>query len=690
MPADLRDQLQRSLGEAYRLERELGGGGMSRVFLATETALGRQVVVKVLLPELAAGVSVDRFRREIQLAAQLQHPHIVPLLSAGESEGLPYFTMPFVAGESLRARLVRDGELPVPEAVRVLRDVASALDYAHQSGVVHRDIKPDNVLLMHGVGVVTDFGVAKALTASAGGGERTPGLTSMGVTLGTPTYMAPEQASADPGMDHRVDVYAFGVMAYEMLAGRAPFSGRSPQAILGAHLAALPEPITNFRPALPPGLSAMIMRCLEKHPADRPQTAGDLVQSLDLLSTPSSGTVPLLPITPPVRRTTAVPAAEPRRAVAGLVVGAGIAAVILALAGLWLWTSRPRPGTGSPAANNAPVATASGAVDETLAAGTGAPASSAGGTTPRPPVDGHPDRPGAAGPPRENAGAKGREAGPGQGARNQVAESAGRSAGRATSAPRPSARPEPAPVPAGDLALLARLRQEAGSTRRQAVAAGAAAEALADGDGALARADSLERARQTAGAAAELSAAITRWRTAAAEAAPPAGAPPAAAERAAAPVPAPPASPGGLPAGGKGNPAGNPATGAAPGAVPGAVPAAPAPPAAPADPAPRIRALVDGYVAAVESRSVPAIRQAYPGLTQDQALEWERFFGAVRDVDVELQVTRLDVRGDQAEAELEGAYAFTDPGTRRPRRDQVHLHASLRRDARGWRIETLR
>src|SRR5687768_10449662 len=199
---DLREQLQDSLGEAYRIERELGGGGMSRVFLALETSLQRRVVVKVLLPELAAGVSVERFRREIHLAAQLQHPHIVPLLSAGESVGLPYFTMPYVDGESLRARLLRERELPVPHAVRVLRDVAAALGYAHAQGVVHRDIKPDNVLLSHGVAVVTDFGVAKALTVSteAAGAPTGPGLTSMGVTLGTPHYMAPEQGTADPAM----------------------------------------------------------------------------------------------------------------------------------------------------------------------------------------------------------------------------------------------------------------------------------------------------------------------------------------------------------------------------------------------------------------------------------------------------------------------------------------------------------
>ena len=213
---DLKDRLQAALGSGYRVEKELGGGGMSRVFLAEEVRLGRRVVVKVLPPELAAGVSVDRFEREIQLAARLQHPHVVPLLTAGSAGDLLYYIMPFIEGESLRAKLVREGELPVADALRVLRDVLDGLAYAHGQHVVHRDIKPDNVLLSGKHALVTDFGVAKAVAESTG--KQT--LTSMGVALGTPAYMAPEQATADPHTDHRADIYAVGALAYEMVYGR--------------------------------------------------------------------------------------------------------------------------------------------------------------------------------------------------------------------------------------------------------------------------------------------------------------------------------------------------------------------------------------------------------------------------------------------------------------------------------------
>ncbi|MGK2935807.1 MAG: protein kinase domain-containing protein [Gemmatimonadaceae bacterium] len=285
---ELREQLQKTLGDGLTLEQELGGGGMSRVFVAHEAALGRKVVVKVLPPDMAAAVNIDRFRREIQLAAQLQHPHIVPLLSAGETEGLPYFTMPFVKGESLRAKLARGGELPVSESVRVLREVASALAYAHENGLVHRDIKPENVLVSGGSAMVTDFGVAKAVSASSG----SAGLTSLGVALGTPAYMAPEQATADPNTDHRADIYALGVLAYEMLSGSTPFSGRSPQAMLAAQVTETPDPVSKLRPTIPPMLADLVMWCLEKRPADRPQSAAEVMHELDALSTPSGGMAP--------------------------------------------------------------------------------------------------------------------------------------------------------------------------------------------------------------------------------------------------------------------------------------------------------------------------------------------------------------------------------------------------------------
>jgi eukaryotic-like serine/threonine-protein kinase len=335
---DLRDQLQASLGDAYVLERELGGGGMSRVFVATEQALGREVVIKVLSPELTQSLNVDRFRREIQLAARLQHPHIVPLLTAGETDGVPFFTMPYIQGESLRTRLVRDGELPVTEAVRILREVASALAYAHARGVVHRDIKPDNILVSGGAAMVTDFGVAKALTAAAAPtGDK---LTQYGVALGTPAYMAPEQAAADPATDHRADLYAFGVTAYELLTGNAPFTGRPTQALLAAHAIETPESVTQRRPAIGAPLGALIMRCLEKRPSDRPQSADEVVRALDALPTSGGTSAFTATATAPATRSlpgiagagTGTARSFPRAAQLALAIGA----LALATTGAWL------------------------------------------------------------------------------------------------------------------------------------------------------------------------------------------------------------------------------------------------------------------------------------------------------------------------------------------------------------------
>src|ERR1019366_6775178 len=325
---DLRDQLQATLSGSYTLERELGGGGMSRVFVATESALGREIVIKVLTAETGNTVSVERFKREIAVVAKLQHPHIVPILTAGESQGLPFYTMPFVKGDSLRARLAKSGELSVNESMHILRDIASALAYAHGEGVVHRDIKPENVILSGGVAVVTDFGVAKAMDlAITGGGHQRTGLTSLGIALGTPAYMAPEQATADPHVDHRADIYAFGCVAYEMLAGSSPFAGRPLQQLLAAHVTETPESLARRRPNMPPALSELVMKCLEKRAGDRPQSAEALIAALDAIGTPSGGTAP----------TEARLAAHVRSHRTAVALGVGVVA-LAAIAGIWFLT----------------------------------------------------------------------------------------------------------------------------------------------------------------------------------------------------------------------------------------------------------------------------------------------------------------------------------------------------------------
>jgi len=282
---DLRAQLQAHLGEAFRIERELGGGGMSRVFLATEVRLARAVAVKVLSPELAQGLNAERFEREILLAASLQQANIVPLLAAGDLDGLPYFTMPFVEGESLRNRL-RDGGLPIADVMAILRDVAKALAYAHARGIVHRDIKPDNVLLSGGTAVVTDFGIAKALSASRAEAGGT--LTSVGTSIGTPAYMAPEQVAGDPTIDHRVDLYALGCMAYELLTGASPFADRAPQRMLAAHLSEAPPSVMQKRGDCPPALATLVKQLLEKDPADRTSSATEVLRTLDAVTGSSS------------------------------------------------------------------------------------------------------------------------------------------------------------------------------------------------------------------------------------------------------------------------------------------------------------------------------------------------------------------------------------------------------------------
>jgi eukaryotic-like serine/threonine-protein kinase len=281
-------RLTAALADRYRIERELGAGGMATVYLAEDIRHRRQVAIKVLRPDLAASLGPDRFTQEIEIAARLQHPHILGVFDSGSADGFLYYVMPYVDGESLRERLTRQGELPVHEAVRLLAEIADALGHAHSRGVVHRDIKPENVMLSGRHALVMDFGVAKALNEASGQNR----LTTLGVALGTPAYMAPEQASADPHLDHRVDIYALGVMGYELLAGRPPFTGGSPQQVLAAHVMQAPEPLTSHRASLPPLLTGVIMKALEKRPADRWQTAEEMLAQLEPLATPGAGITP--------------------------------------------------------------------------------------------------------------------------------------------------------------------------------------------------------------------------------------------------------------------------------------------------------------------------------------------------------------------------------------------------------------
>ena len=286
--AGIMDRLASALSDRYALQRELGAGGMVTVYLAQDLKHERQVAVKVLRPELAAAMGPERFLQEIKIAANLHHPHILPLFDSGEADGFLYYVMPYEEGQSLREKLEKQGELPIAEAVRILRDVVDALAHAHKQNVVHRDIKPDNVMLSGRHALVTDFGVAKAVSEATGRDK----LTTVGVALGTPTYMAPEQAAADPHIDHRADIYAVGAVAYELLTGRPPFLGTTPQMILSAHLADTPEPVTKYREAVPPALEQLVLKCLEKNPADRWQSAEELLPYLEALATPSGGVTP--------------------------------------------------------------------------------------------------------------------------------------------------------------------------------------------------------------------------------------------------------------------------------------------------------------------------------------------------------------------------------------------------------------
>ncbi|MGH7696663.1 MAG: protein kinase domain-containing protein, partial [Gemmatimonadaceae bacterium] len=315
----MNDRLRGSLSSHYEIDREIGRGGMASVFLARDVKHGRQVAIKVLHPELAAAVGPARFLREIETAAKLTHPHILSLHDSGERDGLLYYVMPYIEGESLRDRLTRQRQLPLEEALRFTADIADALGFAHEHGVVHRDIKPENILLSGRHAIVADFGIARAVERA--GGDT---LTHTGVTLGTPQYMSPEQASGQTDIDGRADIYALGCVLYEMLAGEPPFSGPTMQSIVAKHLTASVPSVRTLRPTIPARIDRVIARALAKSPADRYADAGSLLRDLETTGEaslgPSSGAMnPLAPASKPKSR-------RPTIAVAALTIAVAITA----------------------------------------------------------------------------------------------------------------------------------------------------------------------------------------------------------------------------------------------------------------------------------------------------------------------------------------------------------------------------
>jgi len=309
------NRLSKALMGRYVVEREIGVGGAARVYSAFDAKHDRHLAIKVLRPELGASVTAERFNREVKLLGQLRHPNVLTLIDSGEADGNLFYVMPYVEGESLRDVMNR-GPVPVGDAVRLLRDVVDALAYAHRRGILHRDVKPENVLVDDRHALVTDFGIARAVAGDPDGGKR---LTLAGRTLGSPNYMAPEQVVGNADTDARADLYAFGVMAYELLSGRLPYAAKNAAAMLMAHLNDAPIPLAQSRPDVPPAVAKIVMRCLEKEPKDRWKSSDDLLHALEALTAPE----------------TAVAGGSPGRRVSPVVVAMGVLFVAALAFGVW-------------------------------------------------------------------------------------------------------------------------------------------------------------------------------------------------------------------------------------------------------------------------------------------------------------------------------------------------------------------
>ena len=346
--ADDLERLKAALADRYALEREIGRGGMATVYLAEDLRHHRKVAVKILGADVAALIGPERFLREIELAAGLTHPHVLPVHDSGEAGGLLYYVMPYVEGESLRNRLQREKQLSVEDALRISLEVADALSYAHSRGVIHRDIKPENILLQSGHAVVADFGIARAIDRA--GGET---LTGTGIPIGTPAYMSPEQAVGSKDLDGRSDLYSLGCVLYEMLAGHPPFVGSSVEGVVYQHISTPPPPITSIRPAVPAQVAAALDRALAKTPADRFNPVALFAEAL----APRGFSTPP-PEAPGARGSGEVEAADGRRdrplslrfsrKLVG-VVGVGVLVVVVGALGLGRWTASGPSGTSATA-----------------------------------------------------------------------------------------------------------------------------------------------------------------------------------------------------------------------------------------------------------------------------------------------------------------------------------------------------
>ena len=632
--------LKEAVASRYILDRELGRGGMATVYHARDLKHDRSVAVKVLRPELGVLLGTERFLREIKLVANLQHPHILPLYDSGEAEGALYYVMPYVPGDSLRDRLRREHKLPLRDALRIAREVADALFYAHGNGLVHRDVKPENILLSNGHAMVCDFGIARAIHASGGGKWQT--LTESGVAIGTPAYMSPEQIVGEIEIDSRSDIYSLGCVVYEMLAGVPPGTGPDGEINLALRFTHPPPVLSEVVPDIPPAVDSAVTRALARLPADRFANAREFAEAIWNEPITGQRTAPVMP--PPSQSKQS----KKLWMAAGGAGALGVAAIV------WFAISSAnseREPVTRPGVPDTQIATPVAVDPERVPDTTRIQSVTTSEPPPAPPA-----------PVTKTAEIETRPETP---ARASAREPAPR---RVT--PPPSAERARAAAVAREDSILAALRTEALRARTRGVASGASPSAIAAGDALLRAADAAARQRRFSEAVSQFSSAASAWEDAeraarAAEAERARAARDSAQRREVVVAPRP--------------------------AADSVLPAAPPPPAPViTDQRPAIRAVIADYARAIESRNVQAIRDVYPAMSAAQQREWRAFFSVVRDIKVRLDISQLDVSGNTAEVNANAVYRYENTSTRRMEEVPVLWRASLRRDGDSWRLSSVR